>query len=268
MQNAPVTGPGKGIRNLPGDEVHLYITAPDSITDPALLSRFETILSADEQARMRRFHSDRKRHQYLVSRALLRTSLSGYQDTEPAAWRFEKNGYGKPEVRHPDASFPVRFNLSHADGLSVCAFASGREIGVDIEDGQRTTRAGLLDLGRYFSPQEAEALRAAPEERLADRFFDYWTLKESYIKARGAGFAIALDTFSFFFENDQLTGFSGHRGSEDDAGRWQFRRLRLADRYRVALAVELTEAVEPDVKMRVFRSAPWCDELSLPLQVL
>jgi 4'-phosphopantetheinyl transferase len=276
-QNAPAARPGDVIRTLPGDEIHLHITSPDSISDPALLNRFESLLSADEQARMRRFHSDRRRRQYLVSRALLRTSLSSYHAVEPAAWRFEKNGYGKPEISHPDASLPIRFNLSHADGLSVCAIANGREIGVDIEDCYRATRASLLDLGRYFSTQEAMVLRALPKDQLADRFFDYWTLKEAYIKARGAGFAIPLDTFSFSFMEDtltgedRLTGFSVHAEVNDEAGRWQFRRMRLASRYRIALAVELVEPVErvePEVKMRVFRSAPWCDEMSLPLKEL
>lgn len=273
-RSAPAVLPGEGAGPPPANEIHLHVTAPDTITDPAVLKRFEALLSPGEQARLGRFHSDRKRRQYLVSRALLRTALSGCHAIEPAAWRFEKNGYGKPEISHAEAGLGIRFNLSHADGVSVCAIATGREIGVDIEDCQRATRASLLDLGRYFSAGEAEALRALPGGRLADRFFDYWTLKESYIKARGAGFAIALDTFSFDFtpggleEEDRLTGFSVHGDAPDEAGRWQFRRLRLAGRYRVAIAAQRLGPMEPDARIRVFRSAPWCDEASLPLQVL
>jgi 4'-phosphopantetheinyl transferase len=41
--------------------------------------------------------------------------------------------------------------------------------------------------GRYFAPLEVDALGALPAAERLGRFFAYWTLKESYIKARGLG---------------------------------------------------------------------------------
>jgi 4'-phosphopantetheinyl transferase len=191
------------------------------------------MLSADERARMSRFHFARNRHQYLITRALIRTSLSAYYPVDPGAWQFSKNRYGKPEINHPDANLTIRFNLSHTHGLTVCAIAQHYDIGVDVEDSQRSTQAGFRSLGRHFSSQEIKNLAKVPEDQQRQRFFDYWTLKESYIKARGLGLAIPLDKFSFLFEANQLKGFSVHPDLQDDADCWQFWRIAIADQYRV-----------------------------------
>jgi 4'-phosphopantetheinyl transferase len=50
---------------------------------------------------------------------------------------------------------------------------------------------------RYFALAEVAALRALPTEQQQHRFLEYWTLKESYIKARGTGLSIPLDRFEF-----------------------------------------------------------------------
>ena len=223
--------------NLPGNEIHLYFSFPEQISDPALLQRYESLLTDDELTQMARLYFARHRHQYLITRALIRTCLSSYFEVEPAAWRFDKNGYGKPEISFPGESWPVRFNLSHCDGLIMCGITRDYDIGVDAEDAQRTTRAAFESLSSYFSAEEVEALNQLPTEQQKQRFFDYWTLKESYIKARGMGLAIPLDKFSFQFKADRLNGFELHPDLEDDANNWQFWRMPMAERYRIAVAV-------------------------------
>jgi len=46
---------------------------------------------------------------------------------------------------------------------------------------------------RYFSASEVRGLRALPLCEQAQSFFAYWTLKESYVKARGLGLLLPLD---------------------------------------------------------------------------
>ena len=105
---------------LGSNDIHLYFVRPGLITDSKLLLQYQSLLSAEEQQQMTRFYYERHRHQFLVTRALIRTSLSNYFDVLPANWVFSKNAYDKPEIAHPDSGEQIRFNISHADGLIMC----------------------------------------------------------------------------------------------------------------------------------------------------
>ena len=202
---------------------------------------------------MSRFYFAGHRHQYLLTRALIRSCLSAYYPVEPADWRFAKNDYGKPQVSHPSSGINARFNLSHTNGLIVCAITADVDIGVDVEDADRTTRAAFESLSSYFSAQEIKDLGALPAERKKQRFFDYWTLKESYIKARGMGLAIPLGKFSFHFKGDQLEEFRVHPELGDDAQNWRFWRIAMTERYPVAVAVN---AAGRDFEISAFDTVP------------
>lgn len=238
--------------DLPGNEIHLYFSFPEKISDPALLHQYESLLTDDELTQMSRLYFARHRHQYLITRALIRTCLSSYFEVEPADWKFGKNGYGKPEISFPGQSWPVRFNLSHCDGLIMCGITRDHAIGVDAEDAQRSTGAAFESLTSYFSAEEIEALNQLPPEQKKQRFFDYWTLKESYIKARGMGLAIPLDKFSFQFKADRLNGFQLHPDLKDDATHWQFWRMPMAEKYRIAVAVNSRD----DLNITTYSSVP------------
>jgi 4'-phosphopantetheinyl transferase len=239
---------------LLSNEIHLYFVYPEKISDPALLDRYKSLLSDEELTQMPRFFSASHQHQYLLTRALLRTTLSAYYPVDPAAWVFGTNSYGKPQIRHPERILPIRFNLSHTRGMIMCGVVRDNDIGVDIEDGQRSTRAGLDRLSSYFSEKEIADLKQLPKTQQKQRFFDYWTLKESYIKARGMGLAIPLDKFSFHIKRDRLHNFTVHPDLQDDETRWQFWRMPMADRYRAAVAVNSNQ---DSFKIKAFNAIPF-----------
>ncbi len=250
---------------LPDNEIHLYFSFPDQISDPGLLKRYESLLSDDELAQMPRFYFARHRHQFLLTRALIRTTLSRYFPVEPETWRFDRNAYGKPGISSPHGAWPVRFNLSHCDGLILCGITRDHDIGVDVEDALRSTRAAFDGLSSYFSASEIAALARLPADQQKQRFFDYWTLKESYIKARGMGLAIPLDKFSFQFEANRLSGFETQPDLEDDATNWQFWRTPMAERYRVAVAVNSGDI---DFTINAFNTVPLQRNDSIQLSFL
>ena len=239
---------------LAGRHAHLWWIRPDTLTDPAALARCRALLTDDEREKTDRFRFARDRHTCLMTRVLVRTTLSRYCDVPPARWRFRTNAYGRPEIGTPPST--IRFNLSHTHGLIVCLVSRGREVGVDVESLNRANR--WLDLSeRFFAPREAAALRRVDASKRPTRFLEYWTLKESYVKARGLGLAIPLTGFSFDLparvRDDISIRFTP--AIDDDGGRWQFTLERFGRDYLVATAVArggsesvritLHEAVEP-----------------------
>ena len=178
---------------LPDDEIHLWAVCPQKITDTALLGHYQWLLNDEERMRWQRFRFKKHQHQYLVTRALVRTTLSRYANTSPEDWQFSKNKYGKPQIV-PDQN--LYFNLSHTDSLIVCAVARVKNIGVDVET--LAHRSSLLELAeRFFSTKESTALALEAPSYQKARFFQYWTLKEAYIKAKGLGLSQSLAQFSF-----------------------------------------------------------------------
>ena len=204
---------------------------PERIRDPELLRAYDALLTEDERKKRDRFRFEKDQHSCLVTRALVRTVLSRYEDVDPKDWRFVMNDYGRPEIAEPQSARSLKFNLSHTNGLIACIVARERDIGVDVEDRERSGK--LLSVAhRFFSPTEVAALRKLPEKEQLDRFFLYWTLKESYIKARGMGLVIPLSHFSFLFENAISIAFDPRL--EDDPESWQFTALSYSRRHAVA----------------------------------
>jgi 4'-phosphopantetheinyl transferase len=243
--------PSLTIEELPGDEAHLWVARPESARDPDLRSRYQNLSSVEERQKCARFRFDKDREICLVTRALLRTTLSRYSGVPPEAFRFVANEYGRPEVDEPREARWLRFNLSHTTGLVACLVAREREVGVDVEDRERTGE--LLDVAdRFFSPYEVRALRAQPMALRLDRFFLYWTLKESYIKARGMGLAIPLSQFSFELDEPRDAGIGIRFNPElrDDPDRWQFSALSFGRRHAIASAVERRPSEAPRLVLR------------------
>ena len=240
---------------LPPDEVHVWYLLPDAVTDPALFAAYEALLSPVEQARRERYRFEHSRRELTFTRALVRTTLSRYAAVAPAAWTFRENAYGRPEIdpaAHPEVG-PLRFNLSNTRGLIACVVALDREVGVDVEDTERPGESvGIAD--SFFSRAEVTALRALPEDRRRARFFDYWTLKEAYIKARGMGLSIPLDQFSFVLDQGPRIGITFDPRLGDDAATWQFEQLALSPRHRTAVAVR--RGPGPDVRLVVRSVVP------------
>ena len=223
-------------------EIHLWLTYDQDINETDLLDEYYATLDDNEQRQQRRFRFKKHRHQYLISRALVRSTLSQYiKKIKPPEWVFNKNGYGKPYITNV-ISLPLQFNLSHTEGVVALAVTLTREVGVDVEWlGRKGQTVEIAE--RFFSPQEIAQLRALPEADQRDRFFDLWTLKEAYIKACGMGLSIPLDQFTFHFhqENQFAIVFDSRRNDHPD--NWFFSKIVPNKRHRMALALHDKECV-------------------------
>jgi 4'-phosphopantetheinyl transferase len=133
--------------------------------------------------------------------------------------------------------------------LIALAVTGGRELGIDVEN--VVTREVSIEIAdRFFAPAEVAELGAVPPERQQDRFFEYWTFKESYIKARGMGLSIPLDRFSFHYPHESAVGIAIQPELGDDANRWEFWQYRPTADYLLAVCAERREGQAPTLTFR------------------
>lgn len=222
---------------LSKNAIHLWFCRPKNIRDPALLKSYHRLLSPEEATQQARFYFEKDRHTYLVTRAMIRRLLSRYGDLQPREWQFEKNAYGRPHIASHQGHGDLLFNISHTEGLIAIAFAISRDIGVDVERSDRDSDVVQL-ADRYFSPKEVEDLHAIAQDQQKDRFFDYWTLKEAYIKARGMGLSIPLNKFSFDVMNPGNVSIDVHPSLGDTPSRWSFEQWQIDPGFKGALAAD------------------------------
>ena len=223
---------------LDENDIHLWYSFGDEINDPELIEQYHQLLNDEERQKQQRFHFEKHQHQYLVTRALLRTVLSLYEPSvSPDQWCFDKNDYGKPFIIHPSLSAPLYFNLSHTDELIVLAVSRENTLGVDVEYRQRkNTSLSIAD--SFFSKKECEDLFARPEAEQRDYFLSLWTLKEAYIKARGMGLSIPLNQFSFSFPERNCVDIDIEDSQNDQQEKWSFWQMALSEKHVGALALK------------------------------
>jgi 4'-phosphopantetheinyl transferase len=215
--------------------------------EPRLIETYTSWLDDQEHMRYQQFCWPRHRHEYLVAHALLRSCLSRYGDRPPWAWRFSTNAYGRPEIQVEQGAPPLRFNLTHTEDLVACAVTRSADIGVDAE---RTTRKGDLATiaTSSLTSYELAMLGRLEGQAWRDRFFDLWTLKEAYVKARGLGLSLPLQQFAFRLEPDELEQIKFDSDSEANPPKdWRFGLMSPTSNHRLALAVRCSKLLRVQV---------------------
>ena len=197
-------------------EVHVWLASLDVPADK--LSALRSLLNDDELSRADRFLQPQHRVHSAAARGFLRTLLGHCLRVAPQSLEFQFNSFGKPSLAGAFADADLRFNLSHSHGLALFALARGREIGVDIER-IRPTFAAERIAERFFAPAESARLRSLPNEQRPQAFFECWTRKEAYVKARGDGLSRRLDSFEVAFGPGMPPAILA-AGDEADAARW------------------------------------------------
>lgn len=195
------------------------------------LAELQSTLAPDEEARANRYFLVSDRNHYALARGILRELLGRYMGCTARAIQFEYAPHGKPFLRPGFHPLPIRFNVSHSHGLALFAFGLGCDVGVDVEL-VRSDFGGIDIAERYFAPQEVRDLRGLPTALQAEGFFLCWTRKEAYLKARGEGLQIPLESFSV-----SLTPGLPERLHSADTARWSLRTLHPDQRYVGALVV-------------------------------
>jgi 4'-phosphopantetheinyl transferase len=221
---------------------HVHID--EVAADTRLVQTCLTRLSPYESDRYARYRLDSDRLMFLVGRAMARVLVARGLGIAPMDWEWREGSHGRPEIGAPRTD--LQFNLAHSAGLVVCALASGRNVGVDVEDYQRRpVDRGLVQ--RYCSPAEVRDIEASGDE-WHDRFLHYWTLKEAYLKARGLGISVPLSDVSFTLDRTgaRVEFLDSLSGTDD---RWHFQLCQPTERHLMAIAASTSDEVRPTVSV-------------------
>jgi 4'-phosphopantetheinyl transferase len=232
-------------------DVHVFAT--DLVGDGAsTLARAAKLLDGSELAQLRKLAFDADRIAYAAAHVLLRLALSRVRpDRDPAAWRFVRGPRGRPELA---AGERLVFSLSHARTRVACAVArrdpgQTLELGIDVEGVAVDPPLQLVDA--KFAATEAARVRGLAGTARARAFYEIWTLKEAYLKARGLGLSLPLHASAI--EPGPPPRLALDPSLHDDAARWQLL-LQHGPSWVQALAIGTDGASVPRV---VHEPEPW-----------
>ena len=188
------------------------------------------LLSPDERERAARFHFEQHRRRYLIAHIALHRILSRYLQIDPAGLYFDLGSNGKPKLPAALGSRGIEFNLSHSNEMALLAVNCIGEVGVDIEYVKPDFKFEEI-AERFFTAREATALRGLPSELRRQAFFQCWTCKEAFLKAKGTGLSGKLD------EVEITLGAADQVQIRADVPGWSLAELNSIDAYQAALVV-------------------------------
>lgn len=224
-----------------GDQTHVWWMRSELLINHPRRDRFLSLMDREERDRHCHFHFARDRDNYFAAHVLVRLILSRYIDLSPSAWRFTRKAHGRPEIANSDIP-PLRFNLTHTNGLSACVVTLNDDCGIDAEqlDAGRSLQAVAR---RMFSPAEASQLESMDGEARLEYFYSRWTLREAYVKARGIGLSLPTREIEFDINQDNRVTAQFSARLNNDSGRWKFELIHPCSRYVLAIALASGKAI-------------------------
>jgi 4'-phosphopantetheinyl transferase len=217
--------------------------------DPSTLNSLRTFLAEDERMRAGRLRFKRVREDYVAARGLLRLILGTYLNVQPKDLEFQYGQHGKPALTDELGRTGITFNMSHSHGMALYCVALERELGADIEK-IRADMSFEKIAKRFFTSLEYETMQKLPADQLKYGFFNCWTRKEAYIKAKGEGLSSLIGRFAVSLVPGEPAALLDHQLDAEEISRWSIMDLDVGPGYTAALAVE-------GKGVTVTRKEPW-----------
>jgi|GEM_PF-735784 len=204
-----------------------------------------TLLSCAEHTRCARYMQQDDRDRYLGGRALSKLAVAKLTGLPLADISITLATSGKPAIAFAkDEITAPAISISHAGELVVVALTYAADIGVDVELLHNDVNLDDL-MGVVCSAKEITEVNRQDEKSRIQKFYEFWVLKEAYLKATGEG--LSADARRLMFTVDDVSSVSLLQGLDNrPAHAWDFF-LRLYDqRHVLALASRKTDVPELD----------------------
>lgn len=242
-----------------GDDIHLYLFHCLGHSGRTAEASLRHLLSAEEIARSHIFLHEADRRQFVVARGMVRTLLSRYQpEIAASSWNIHLTKYGRPQI---GGDSNLNFNVSHSHGVIAIAIGPYVNIGIDIERHRHHNTIEGIASEFLTNSERAEVSTLLPYLRKR-RLYDYWCLKEAYVKACGKGLAIPLKQIEFDLSGEDSISYSFKEYPEIPSSNWCFWSFSLPSNTSLALAV-----AEPHERasIKVYRGMPFISSHESPL---
>jgi 4'-phosphopantetheinyl transferase len=225
---------------LKPNEIHIWWARTDS--QEWDLSQLTSILAVEEKKRADRFHFPQHRRRFIITHGLLRSILGTYLNTEPDSLRFLYDPKGKPYLETGGNTSKIQFNLSHSNEIVLIGLVLKQRIGVDVEFIRPLSNLESI-AGRYFSESELSSILNKPVDQREDIFFQYWTMKEAYLKAIGKGISglrkIQIPHIDISMPmSDSIVNNEANQ-------KWRLQQLQIDPCYASAFAIEGNDFIKP-----------------------
>jgi len=184
--------PSQLTKNNPIDERTVRVWQIALQPTPDISRSFWPLLDQSEQQRAQRFHFEKHRNRFVAKRAQLRILLAAYLGIPPKNIQFTTAAKGKPRLKGTEPNCGLVFNVSDSGDHALFAIGQNQTLGIDLEKRREITHMeGMAK--RCFAPTELSWWKTQDKERRIKTFFDFWTQKESFVKAVGEGLSLGLN---------------------------------------------------------------------------
>ena len=200
-------------------EVHVW-----TVNLTRVLVRDE-VLSHDEHERAEQFNSEADRRRFKAARFALRTILTRYVEMPASSLIFGQTEFGKPFVVNAEAD-GLLFNLSRSGDVAAIAVTRNREVGIDVES-VRHESDSMSIAEQCFSVAEIYTLTGLDQDARTAAYFNCWTRKEAYTKARGEGRSVPWVQFDMSVAPGVRAAMLNNRVDKEELSRWVFQDLQL-----------------------------------------
>ncbi|WP_391204482.1 4'-phosphopantetheinyl transferase family protein [Psychrobacillus sp. L4] len=204
----------------------VYSVEVTEISD-AMSNKLSLFIESEKKSRIEKLVNKKDKIRVLIGEILIRTLIIKHLGIKNDEILFKRNRFGKPFLTGFSG---FHFNISHSGEFVVCAIDEN-PIGIDIEQVKNINYEHIAM--NFFSKSENNYIFKSGLDNQLKRFYELWTLKESYIKCCGQGLAIPLKSFSIEINNHKNIYISS--GNESMPKSNGFKMLNFEPGYKVAL---------------------------------
>lgn len=160
------------------------------------LHKISEFIHREKKIKIQKLNHKEDKIRTLIGEVLIRNIIKENLAISNEDIVFEINRYGKPFLRdNPN----FNFNISHSGNYVVCAI-DHKPIGIDIE---KIISIEYKSISKnFFTSKELNFIMEENLNNQLNKFYEIWTLKESYVKACGQGLYMSLKAFSMEYEDN------------------------------------------------------------------